>query len=765
MITSLALSNFKSIGKTLIVNDEDITEGKLEFAPLTIFCGKNSSGKSTVLQSILLLSQTLKNNEPSQTLVLNGPMVKLGSVNDIKSSYLSSKDVAIDIDFCISESLKDNLLEILDNNYSSSQKSNTECKEEEITLEGFGNLKYSLSNNPKSIEKAIFSRTGYNFRIYTAKWKINSSLSEKVKELMRKHDVKYSMTTYYNEGIRIITINRYFENDWHVSIYQEINGDFYEGMDFDDKSFIPDEKMFIDKNEGDIIAKQSINLKLSFCSNKSIITNILPIIKTINIENKYNINDSIYTTNFIAAYANKIKSLNIIAKDKDEYDRYNLNFDITTKCFIKDHYLHLDKLVGLKLNHFLPDKLIYLTNPINKLVNYCSYYLFNRFLNKEYIFNNQSVNSFNKSIMKLSKFIDKYFPQENINLSECLIPNNLSINDLQTFQSCVKKYIFHLKKMNITKLLFEVMLFLSKVNKTSKIFFNMDDNFFKHITRTSELVSTTKNDTNNINNVFKNNIIYIGPLREEPYLHYNEYSDNLTNIDIKGKNCAGVLFYNKNKIFKFIQPLFFVKNDKQIQPFSYTLNEILNDWLLYIGVANRVDVNFNGKYGYELKINSFIKKESDDLTNVGVGVSQVLPIVLTCLLAPEESTIIIEQPELHLHPAMQTKLTDFFIATMLCNKQLIIETHSEYIINQLRLRVANDTIKEPDKKLNIYFTENLKEDYKEFKAGNTTFRRLEINEYAAMSDWPEGFFDESSKTAKQIMNEVIKKMEDNSQND
>jgi predicted ATPase len=51
----------------------------------------------------------------------------------------------------------------------------------------------------------------------------------------------------------------------------------------------------------------------------------------------------------------------------------------------------------------------------------------------------------------------------------------------------------------------------------------------------------------------------------------------------------------------------------------------------------------------------------------------------------------------------------------------------------------------------IYFTDNLKEDNKEYKAGNTTFRKLEINEYAAMSDWPEGFFDESSKTADEII--------------
>ena len=143
-----------------------------------------------------------------------------------------------------------------------------------------------------------------------------------------------------------------------------------------------------------------------------------------------------------------------------------------------------------------------------------------------------------------------------------------------------------------------------------------------------------------------------------------------------------------------------------------------------------------------------------------------MPIILLCLLAPEKSTIIIEQPELHLHPAMQSKLTDFFLATMLCNKQLIIETHSEYIINKLRLNVVkysnNNLIKD---KVKIYFSNNLNNDYINFKKGNTIFKPLEINEYAAMSDWPDGFFDESSKTAKQIMNEVIKKVESGESND
>jgi predicted ATPase len=101
MINRLALTNFKSIGKTLLDSDDGIKESKLDFTPLTIFCGKNSSGKSTVLQSILLLAQTLQNNNPKETLVLNGPMVKLGGIDDIKSEFNTLKNISIDIDFYV----------------------------------------------------------------------------------------------------------------------------------------------------------------------------------------------------------------------------------------------------------------------------------------------------------------------------------------------------------------------------------------------------------------------------------------------------------------------------------------------------------------------------------------------------------------------------------------------------------------------------------------------------------------------------------------
>lgn len=100
--------------------------------------------------------------------------------------------------------------------------------------------------------------------------------------------------------------------------------------------------------------------------------------------------------------------------------------------------------------------------------------------------------------------------------------------------------------------------------------------------------------------------------------------------------------------------------------------------------------------------------------------------------------MIFEQPELHLHPKVQTRLADFFISMSLLNKQCIVESHSEHIINQLRFRIAHDSnssdVRESTK---IYFVEK--------NENAPKFIPIDINEYGAIPDWPEGFFDQTTK--------------------
>lgn len=81
-----------------------------------------------------------------------------------------------------------------------------------------------------------------------------------------------------------------------------------------------------------------------------------------------------------------------------------------------------------------------------------------------------------------------------------------------------------------------------------------------------------------------------------------------------------------------------------------------------------------------------------DLTDVGFGVSQILPVIIQPILASRNSITIIEQPEIHIHPKAQADLADFFIDIVKnSNKKLIIETHSEALLKRLRRRMAEST--------------------------------------------------------------------------
>ena len=174
------------------------------------------------------------------------------------------------------------------------------------------------------------------------------------------------------------------------------------------------------------------------------------------------------------------------------------------------------------------------------------------------------------------------------------------------------------------------------------------------------------------------------------------------------------------------------------------------DWLNYLGVAEDVESRDMGKLGHELKVSINENCKSLDLTHVGVGVSQVLPILVMSLLADPDTTLVFEQPELHLHPKVQTLLADFFISMSLQKKQCIVETHSEYLINRLRYRTASaDENSHWPNDLKLYFVERSNE--------GSVFNEVKINEYGAVLEWPEGFFDQSQQEAEAILRAATKK--------
>lgn len=242
---------------------------------------------------------------------------------------------------------------------------------------------------------------------------------------------------------------------------------------------------------------------------------------------------------------------------------------------------------------------------------------------------------------------------------------------------------------------------------------------------------------------FSTRIKYLGPLRDDPRVFYAlPPTPDIPDVGIKGQYTAVVLDRNKNRSVRFIDPVTERKKETSLQ-------EAVVAWLQHMDILQSVSTKEAGKLGYELTVRAPGLDRNLDLTTVGVGASQVLPILVMALLASPGTLLIFEQPEIHLHPRVQSLLGDFFLSMGQLGKQCLIETHSEYLVNRLRFRIAKA---EDDAILNlvkIYFAER--------KGNASHFREVKPNQYGAILEWPAGFFDEGVLQAESIIRSGIEK--------
>lgn len=163
---------------------------------------------------------------------------------------------------------------------------------------------------------------------------------------------------------------------------------------------------------------------------------------------------------------------------------------------------------------------------------------------------------------------------------------------------------------------------------------------------------------------------------------------------------------------------------------SSTLSSQLNWWLEYIlGIKMEMD----SEKISSSKVKFFFK--SDGLTNIeprylGVGVSYLAKILITCLRANRDDVLMIENPEIHLHPAAQARLMEFFVMIAGAGRQVLIETHSENMLNKARYAVYKHQI--DASKVVLFYKDSI----------TSPFIQLEYKEDGTYSqDFPVGFFD------------------------
>lgn len=234
---------------------------------------------------------------------------------------------------------------------------------------------------------------------------------------------------------------------------------------------------------------------------------------------------------------------------------------------------------------------------------------------------------------------------------------------------------------------------------------------------------------------------YLGPLRESPQVLYNPGPSRI-DLGTRGEYTAAVLHAHQNRKYSLPLPDGSVRNAR--------LGEALNLWLAELGLADKANATDRGRLGIGLTVSPVGTGKDVDLTSVGVGVSQVLPVLLLCLLARRGSVVLMEQPELHLHPAMQLRLADFLLACARSGRQILIETHSEHLINRLRLRVAEDESNSTGEMVQLLFAEQ--------ENGVTSYRTSQINPLGGLDeDWPRGFLDVGSEEAGQLLRQTVRR--------
>lgn len=254
-----------------------------------------------------------------------------------------------------------------------------------------------------------------------------------------------------------------------------------------------------------------------------------------------------------------------------------------------------------------------------------------------------------------------------------------------------------------------------------------------------------------VTSFFTDEIRYLGPLRDEPKAIYpmTGYNDP-KDVGFRGEYTAAVLENYKGELVRYLPADRFPFSNRLNNELSQTtLEEAVTDWLRHLGIANEVATQDKGKLGHELTISTGGSQKMHDLTHVGVGVSQALPIVVSSLLAPSGATLIFEQPELHLNPRVQTRLADFFTSLMLSGKQCVIETHSEYLISRLRYLAAMSQDVEIAQNTKIYFVEK--------SGGESIYREVVITDAGGIKNWPAGFFDETEQNSEAIIRAQMEK--------
>ena len=176
------------------------------------------------------------------------------------------------------------------------------------------------------------------------------------------------------------------------------------------------------------------------------------------------------------------------------------------------------------------------------------------------------------------------------------------------------------------------------------------------------------------------------------------------------------------------------------------LKDQINYWLDFVmkGVKIRVESSLNTLTAEVLIENQFTVSDPTLSTNLGFGISYILPIIATGLIAKKGSFFIVENPEAHLHPSAQSKMGYFLGVMANSGIKIIVETHSDHIINGIQIAIAEKKISNEAVTIN-FFSSN--ED-----AIQPIVEAISVKNKGDLTDWPKGFFDQTQLDYSHLIN-------------
>jgi len=217
---------------------------------------------------------------------------------------------------------------------------------------------------------------------------------------------------------------------------------------------------------------------------------------------------------------------------------------------------------------------------------------------------------------------------------------------------------------------------------------------------------------------------YLGPLREYPRRSYIWAGERPIDVGRRGELAVPALL--ASRVFgKVISPGY--RKRKK------TVEERVGEWMKELGLIHSFSLKPIAEYrrDYELSITARRGGSEVLITDVGFGVSQILPVLVLCYYVPEGSIILLEQPEIHLHPFVQSGLADILIDVVKNrNVQIIVESHSAYLLTRLQRRIAEQQIS--PKQVALYFCS--------LQGKESQIERLNVDLFGNITNWPQDFF-------------------------